>query len=165
MTGSHFSKTRKKNGVLKMSPFSGSKIPLLAIHKIISHIWQDRSRKVNNDEPNLRFFTETFDLLSARPFENLVFRPQSQGGKFLDFQTPPAPPPAPPPDELSNPDSGPFQRTQGRNTSARAILDVDIAPSESCSKGCSNWYVQTRQQVCRKNICRIYQTFEVVDVW
>ena len=34
----------------------GSKIPLLAIHKIISHIWEDRSRKVNNDEPDLRFW-------------------------------------------------------------------------------------------------------------
>ena len=60
----------------------GSKIPLLAIHKIISHIWEDRSRKVNNDEPGFRFFTETFDLLSARPFENLVFRPESQGGQI-----------------------------------------------------------------------------------
>ena len=38
----------------------GSKIPLLAIHKIISHIWEDRSRKVNNDEPNFRFFHGNF---------------------------------------------------------------------------------------------------------
>ena len=38
----------------------GSKIPLLAIHKIISHIWEDRSRKVNNDEPDLRFFHGNF---------------------------------------------------------------------------------------------------------
>ena len=29
------------------------------------------------------FFTETFDLLSSGQFENLVFRPESQGGKFL----------------------------------------------------------------------------------
>ena len=35
----------------------GSKIPLLAIHKIISHIWEDGSRTVNNDEPDLRFFS------------------------------------------------------------------------------------------------------------
>ena len=39
---------------------SGSKIPLLAIHKNISHIWEDRSRKVNNDEPDLRFSYGTF---------------------------------------------------------------------------------------------------------
>ena len=72
------------------------------------------------------------------PFENLVFRPQSRGGqipqpqpqpaaaaglwlwlwlwlsgtvlylRILDFQTPPAAP-----DELSNPDQGPSQCTQG----------------------------------------------------
>ena len=28
------------------------------------------------------FFTETFDLLSSGQFENLVFRPQSQGGQI-----------------------------------------------------------------------------------
>ena len=38
----------------------GSKIPLLAIHKIISHIWEDAPRKVNNDEPDLRFFYGNF---------------------------------------------------------------------------------------------------------
>ena len=37
-----------------------SKIPLLAIHKLISHIWEDGSRKVNNDEPDLIFFHGNF---------------------------------------------------------------------------------------------------------
>ena len=46
----------------------------LAILINIWHIWEDRSRKVNNDEPDLRFFTETFDQLSAGQFENLVQR-------------------------------------------------------------------------------------------
>ena len=55
-----FFKNPQKIGFLKMPPFSGSEIPLLAIHKIISHIWEDRSRKVNNDEPNLRFFHGNF---------------------------------------------------------------------------------------------------------
>ena len=32
--------------------------------------------------PISHFFTETFDLLSAGQFENLVFRPQSQGGQI-----------------------------------------------------------------------------------
>ena len=36
------------------------KSPLSAIHKIISHIWEDGSRKVNNDEPDLRFFHGNF---------------------------------------------------------------------------------------------------------
>ena len=53
-------KNPQTNEVLKMPPFSGSKIPVLAIHKIISHIWEDRSRKVNNDEPDLRFFQGNF---------------------------------------------------------------------------------------------------------
>ena len=38
----------------------GSKIPLLAIHKFISHIWEDAPRKANNDEPDLRFFLGNF---------------------------------------------------------------------------------------------------------
>ena len=37
-----------------------SKSPLSAIHKIIWHIWEPRSRKVNNDEPDLRFFHGNF---------------------------------------------------------------------------------------------------------
>ena len=40
--------------------FLKSKIPLLAIHKIMSHIWEDRSRKVNNDEPGYSFFHGNF---------------------------------------------------------------------------------------------------------
>ena len=55
-----FLKNPQKELVLKMPPLPGSKIPLLAIHKIISHIWEDRSRKVNNDEPDLRFFHGNF---------------------------------------------------------------------------------------------------------
>ena len=78
-----FFKNPQNIGVLKMPPFvrfyffknpqkmvfekiqifeqlPGSKIPLLAIHKIISHIWEDGSRKVNNDEPDLRFFHGNF---------------------------------------------------------------------------------------------------------
>ena len=46
----------------------------LAILINIWHIWDYRSRKVNMSKPDLRFFHETFDLLSARPFENLVRR-------------------------------------------------------------------------------------------
>ena len=51
----------RENVVWSKNPIlPGSKIPLLAIHKIISHIWEDRSRKVNNDEPDLRFFYGNF---------------------------------------------------------------------------------------------------------
>ena len=87
MSGSIFLKTRKKS-VLKSPVLPGSKIPLVSIHKMISHIWEDRSQKVNDDEPDLRFFfMETFDLLSARPSENLVFfEPDPKEAKFQDFQ-------------------------------------------------------------------------------
>ena len=60
-------------GFLKMSIFSGSKIPLLAIHKIISHIWEDRSRKVNNDEPDLRFFHGNFWPVISRTVRKPCF--------------------------------------------------------------------------------------------
>ena len=49
-----------ENGVWKMEQLPKSKSPLSAIHKIICHIWEDRSRKVNNDEPDLRFFHGNF---------------------------------------------------------------------------------------------------------
>ena len=54
--GPIFQKPAKKQ-VLKMPPLPGSKIPLLANHKIISHTWEE---KVNNDEPDLRFFHGNF---------------------------------------------------------------------------------------------------------
>ena len=58
LPGSNFSKTRKnvfeKIKILEQLP--GSKILLLAIQKNSSHIWEDAPRKVNNDEPDLRFF-------------------------------------------------------------------------------------------------------------
>ena len=60
MSGSHLSKTAKRI-VFEQNPvLPGSKLPLLAIHKNISHVWEDGSRKVNNDEPDLRFFHGNF---------------------------------------------------------------------------------------------------------
>ena len=139
-----FFKNPQKNGVLKMPPFvrfyffqkpgkhivfetksvfPGSKIPLLAIHKIISHIWEDAPRKVNNDEPDLRFFHGNFWPVISRTVRKPCFStsiPRGPNLCILDFQTPPAPP-----DEFSNPDPGPSQRTQGWNTSAREILAFD----------------------------------------
>ena len=58
--GHIFQKPAKKSGFLKMSLFSGSKIPLLAIQKLISHIWEDAPRKVNNEEPDLTFVHGNF---------------------------------------------------------------------------------------------------------
>ena len=64
LSGSIFSKTRKKKTVFEpiqiFEQLPGTKIQLLAIHKIISHIWEDAARKVNNDEPDLRFFHGNF---------------------------------------------------------------------------------------------------------
>ena len=50
----------KRKWFWKCPHLSGSKFQLLAIHKLISHIWEDGSRKVNNDEPDLRFFHGNF---------------------------------------------------------------------------------------------------------
>ena len=63
LSGSIFQKPAKNWCLKKIQIFDqlpGSKIPLLAIHKIISHIWEDAPRKVNNDEPDLRFFHGNF---------------------------------------------------------------------------------------------------------
>ena len=95
----------------------GSKIPLSAIHKIISHIWEDAPRKVNNDEPDLRFFHGNFWPVISWTVQKPCFSTSTPRGPnlcILDFQTPPAPAP----DEFSTPDTGPSQRTQGY-TSAR----------------------------------------------
>ena len=45
-----------------------------------------RLEKLIMKNPISDFFIETFDLLSAGQFENLVFRPQSQADQILDFQ-------------------------------------------------------------------------------
>ena len=67
-----FSNSRK-NVVLKMAPLPGSKFPRLAIHKIISHIWEDGSRKVDNDEPDLRFFYGNFSPVISRTVRKPCF--------------------------------------------------------------------------------------------
>ena len=62
-SGSIFQKKTQKMVFEKIQIFEqlpGSKIPFLAIHKIISHIWEDAPGKVNNDEPDLRFFHGNF---------------------------------------------------------------------------------------------------------
>ena len=46
--------------VKKSEIFLKPKSPHLAILKNICHIWEDRSRKVNNDKPDLRFFHGNF---------------------------------------------------------------------------------------------------------
>ena len=112
-------KKNAKKWFLKMPPLSGSKIPLLAIHKCIWHIWEDGSRKVNNAEPDLRFFHGNFWPVMSQAVRKPCFStsiPRGPNLCILDFQTPPAPAS---PDEFSNPDPGPSQRTQGWNTSAR----------------------------------------------
>ena len=84
-----FFKNPQKNGFLKMSLFSGSKIPLLAIHKIISHIWEDRSRKVNNDEPDLRFFHGNFRPVISQAVRKPCFSTSIPRGPNLCILGPP----------------------------------------------------------------------------
>ena len=72
-----------------MSPFSGSKIPLLAIHKNISHIWEDGSRKVNNDEPDLRFFHGNFRPVISQAVRKPCFSTSIPRGPNLCILGPP----------------------------------------------------------------------------
>ena len=68
-----FLKNPQNTCVLKEPVLPGSKIPLLAIHKNISHIWEDRSRKVNNDEPDLRFVHGNFWPVISRTVRKPCF--------------------------------------------------------------------------------------------
>ena len=95
------------------------KFQFSAILKIIWPIWEDGSRTVNNDEPDLRLFHGNFWPVMSQAVRKPCFSTSMPRGKFLDFQTPTPPALAPPPDGLSNPDPAPSQRTQGWNTSAR----------------------------------------------
>ena len=72
-----------------MPPLPGSKIPLLAIHKIISHIWEDRSRKVNNDEPDLRFFHGNFRPVISQAVRKPCFSTSIPRGPNLCILGPP----------------------------------------------------------------------------
>ena len=78
-----------KNGVLKIPPVPGSEIPLLAIHKIISHIWEDGSRKVNNDEPDLRFFHGNFRPVISQAVRKPCFSTSIPRGPNLCILGPP----------------------------------------------------------------------------
>ena len=79
----------KKNWVLKMPPLPGSEIPLLAIHKMISHIWEDGSRKVNNDEPDLRFFHGNFRPVISQAVRKPCFSTSIPRGPNLCILGPP----------------------------------------------------------------------------
>ena len=127
MFGSPFSNSGKKNRFWKCPPLAfqisaknwvwqieqlpKSKSPLSAIHKIIWHLWEDGSRKVNTNEPDLRIFHGNFWPVMSQAVRKPFFRPQSQGGKFLDFQTlsrlAPAATPAPPQIQIHAPPNSP----------------------------------------------------------
>ena len=66
-----------------------SKIPLLAIHKTISHIWEDGSQKVNNDEPELRFFHGNFRPVISQAVRKPCFSTSIPRGPNLCILGPP----------------------------------------------------------------------------
>ena len=108
-----------KNSVWKNPVLPGSKISFLAIHKSMSHIWENRSRKVNNDQTDLRFFHGNFwPVISLNPkgAKSVYPGPTHLGPAWAH---PFGFPDAAHLDKFSNPDPGPSQRTQGWNTSAR----------------------------------------------
>ena len=90
-----FQKTAKKN-VWKNPVLPGSKFQFLAIHKIISHIWEDGSQKVNNDEPDLRFLHGNFWPVMSQAvrkpcFSAWISRGQISGSPELVGTLPQAP--------------------------------------------------------------------------
>ena len=138
-----------KYGVWENPVLSRSKFPLLAIH-IFSHIWEDRSRKVNNDEPDLGFFHGNFWPVISQAVRNPCFStsiPRGPNLCILDFQTP---------DEFSNPDPGPSQRTQGWNTSARkpSLLTSSntLFSSQEGPIKLSKWWNEYQRQLTAKSM-------------
>ena len=87
--GHIFFKNPQQNDVLKIPPLPGSKIPLLAIHKIISHIRENRSRKVNNDELDLRFFHGNFRPVISQAVRKPCFSTSIPRGPNLCILGPP----------------------------------------------------------------------------
>ena len=81
-----FFKNPQKMRFLKMPPLPGSEIPLLAIHKILSHIWEDGSRKVNNDKPDLRFFHGNFWPVISHAVRKPCFSASIPRGQNLPSQ-------------------------------------------------------------------------------
>ena len=79
--------------------------------------------KLITTNPIWDFFTETFDLLSAGQFENLVFQPKGAKSVYPGF--PDDAGPAALPDEFSNPDPGPSQTHPGMKYFLKETLAVD----------------------------------------
>ena len=125
-------------------------------------IWEDGSRKVNMNEPNLRIYHGNFWPVMSQAVRKPCFStsiPRGPNLCILDFQTPPPAPAPPAPDEFSNPDPGPSQRTQGWNTSARETLAVDMAMSHlfrcmDCAPPRSYFGTWTNMESDKEKICR-----------
>ena len=76
------SNSRKKR-VWKTEQLPKSKSPLSAIHKIIWHILKDGSRKVNNGEPDLRFFHGNFWPVISHAVRKPCFSTSTPRGQNL----------------------------------------------------------------------------------
>ena len=86
----------------KSKLFLKCKSPHLAILINIWHIWEDRSRKVNNDEPDLRFFHGNFWPVISHAVRKPCFStsiprgpnpgfPDAAGGRTLKSRSRPLP--------------------------------------------------------------------------
>ena len=82
MSGSHVSKTCKQM-CFENALLPGSKFPFFAIHNFISHIWEDGSRKVNNDEPDLRCFHGNFRPVISQAVRKPCFSNSHPRGQTL----------------------------------------------------------------------------------
>ena len=63
-----------------------SKIPPLAIPKIISHIWEEGSQQVNNDKPDFRFCSrKLWTFYQSSRSKTLFFGLRPKGARFHFF--------------------------------------------------------------------------------
>ena len=111
-------KFQQKNGFGKSSNSQNPNLHFQPFTKLFDIYGKMDLEKLIWTNPIWEFITDIFDLWWAKPFENHVFRPQSQGGQNPRFPDAAA--------ELSNPDPGPSERTQGWNTSARETPAVAL---------------------------------------
>ena len=121
--GPIFQISASKNGFEKSQireQLSDFKSPLSATLIIFWHKWEDGSRKVNMNAVSFSPTPWNFWPVMSQAVRKPCFSTSIPRGQNPIF------PPPPPLDELSNPDPGPSQCTQGWNTSARVTLAVDV---------------------------------------
>ena len=137
-----------KQWVWKTEQLPTSKSPLSAIHKIVWHIWEDGSRKVNVNEPNLRIYHGNFWPVMSQAVRKPCFSISIPRGEIPRF-----------PDAAGAGDgrtlksrSRPSQRVQGWNTSASPLISIEVVSWRlRCSPKWVWWPSWVLEQVAQRD--------------